>query len=133
MDYKLKISCLNQNTDLLLPISGPRLKTNDKGEEIELYDTKNFSMFLSNMGGKESVEDLKNFSFHEKVTLSFLIFNNELKSEIENNIADFLFLQILETDNQKALEVFIFIRMINILKNPLLNFHLVPIMLKINP
>lgn len=67
LNYKLSISADEQDLDenVFMKISSDR---NDQGK----FETTSFPFVLINMGGKESKEELVNFSFYSKVTLTFL-------------------------------------------------------------
>lgn len=89
LDYKLRVVS-SDPLNLTLACNGPKEKKSESGDKIYVYETDNFPMFLSNMGGKEDKDELKNFSFHKKVSLIFIINNIKLKDEIKKLIADFL-------------------------------------------
>ncbi|MGA0560696.1 hypothetical protein ACO2Q8_28785 [Larkinella sp. VNQ87] len=62
----------------------------------QLYETEKYPLLISNMGGKENKEDLKNLVFHQcnKDGFSHLLiitcFDDELRNFIGENIASFL-------------------------------------------
>ncbi len=90
LDYKLKVLPYDQ-IDCELNILGPKQRQLESGEKINVYETESFPMLLSNMGGKESTNELKNLSFFQRVKLIFTVYDIDLKSQIANSICDFLF------------------------------------------
>ncbi|MEI6139078.1 MAG: hypothetical protein WCP85_07430 [Mariniphaga sp.] len=89
LNYKLKIIADN-SVNLLLDVKESTLKDRNTNELVHLFKTDNFPMFLSNMGGKQSKDELKNFSFFKNVKFDLFLTSNSLKDEIENSIAGFL-------------------------------------------
>lgn len=62
LNYKLSISAHGQKCELMESIRDRKGK----------FVTRKFPFVLINMGGKESKEELVNFSFYSKITLTFL-------------------------------------------------------------
>lgn len=86
LNYKMKIEPENYQ-DLTLKIS-PNKKSK--------YETENFPMLLSNMGGKNDKRDLVNFSMYDNISIKFQFFSNtnnlqELYDIIKDNV-EFFFL-----------------------------------------
>jgi hypothetical protein len=66
-------------------------KEKDEIKYIE-YSTENYPLFIANMGGKSSKEELKNFSYSINLKLIITCYDLELQGQITSNICDFLFL-----------------------------------------
>lgn len=86
LDYKIHFIADDSNI-VTLNTKGP-INRNGK----VLYETDSFPMMLSNMGGKEDRDELKNFSFHAFVTGILKSANERLLSEIDSLLADFFVL-----------------------------------------
>lgn len=79
LNYKMRIEPENyQNLTL-------KVSPNKKSK----YETENFPMLLSNMGGKNDKSDLVNFSMYDNISIKFQFFNNTNNlQEIYNTIKD---------------------------------------------
>lgn len=86
LNYKIHFSA-DDNNILTLNSRGP---INRNGKNI--FETDNFPMLLSNMGGKEDRNELKNFSFHAKVSGTLKTTNERLLTEINTLLTDFFIL-----------------------------------------
>lgn len=74
-DYKLSISASNRRQEVTLH---PRCNPNDGN-----YITDNFPLLLSNMGGKDSLDELVDFVYHDNIELTFYSKNEELIEDIK--------------------------------------------------
>lgn len=81
LNYKIDITPFNHIESIRLRQTGPDNNNN--------FSTETFPMLLSNMGGQEDPNKLINFSFYEYIIVTFIFYQNELSSIIENNISTF--------------------------------------------
>ena len=88
LSYKMKID--NDKNKSVKSISLP-VFPKEKNEEIK-FNTTNFALLLSNMGGKHSKDDLKNFSFYRDIMLIISSFDEDLLRCITENVEDFFLL-----------------------------------------
>lgn len=74
-DYKLSISASNRRQEVTL---NPKYD-----HQHDIYITDNFPLLLSNMGGKDSLDELVDFVYHDNIELTFYSKNEELIENIE--------------------------------------------------
>lgn len=79
LNYKMSIIS-HEEKNVRLRITGP---------EDEKYSTEKFSMLLSNMGGKDSKQELVNLVLYNHVELKFTIWNSDLYDLIRRELPRF--------------------------------------------
>lgn len=83
LDYKISFIPNGQNK-MILTVN------NKQRDGITIYETQKFPLLLANMGGKENVDELKNFTFYKTIKLTIFSYNESLLSEIDNYL-DYFF------------------------------------------
>lgn len=82
LNYKLKISTTTLDESFKLEFFGGKTKFNPKTRKEETkYFNEDYPLILSNMGGKNSKDELLNFSYAESVDLFFSIVINQNNQE----------------------------------------------------
>lgn len=98
-DYKVKV------------IPGPEKETFRKlevekkeknGKTKYLTDGDKFQCILANMGGQDSVEELKNFVFHETVSVQILSFHTKLRALVKDAFPGFIAMECFGNRNSKG-------------------------------
>lgn len=107
LNYKLIFNATGNN-EMVLNVKGP-IKKGGK----YIYETSPFPMVLSNMGGKETKEELKNFSFHKEVDGEIKSFNKELLSAINSCLGDFFLLHNFGNRQNKGFGSFTLVQKTN--------------------
>lgn len=81
LDYKMKIK-VNKNDYVNISLN---LKTNREGK----YTTEDFPLLLANMGGRDLVDELLNFSMYKNVYLDIFSIKDDLYKEIKEYVPYF--------------------------------------------
>lgn len=80
LDYKIKIVNGKYIEEAELTT---KIKTDKKGKAVHITDPEMYPQVLANMGGKESVKELKNFRLYETIKIQIFSFHEGLLEKIK--------------------------------------------------